>query len=158
METYRHTQTGWLMLACAAVILGFSVWVLGEVSEAERFPGGVIAFSVVAVLVVLFGWLTVIVSEDKVDIRFGVGLIRKRYDLKDFVDVQVVRNRWYYGWGIRMVPKGILYNVSGLDAVELKRANAKAVRIGTDEPQELKRALREALNMVHTEHNDWQSL
>ena len=25
---------------------------------------------------------------------------------------------WYFGWGIRIYSEGVLYNVSGLDAVE----------------------------------------
>jgi hypothetical protein len=56
----------------------------------------------------------------------------------------VVRNRWYYGWGIRITPRGWLYNVSGLDAVELALKNGKCVRIGSDEPHALARAIDHA--------------
>jgi hypothetical protein len=49
-----------------------------------------------------------------------------------------VRNRWWWGWGIRRIGRGQwLFNVSGLDAVELSMKNGKTYRIGTDEPQRL---------------------
>jgi len=101
------------------------------------------------VVLVLFSTLTVVVRPREVDIRFGPGVIRKRYALGDFVSVNVVRNRWYWGLGIRLIPKGWLYNVSGLDAVELVRKNGRVVRIGTDEPEALAAALREALTTLH---------
>ncbi len=50
-------------------------------------------------------------------------------------------NRWYYGWGIRLTPQGWLWNVAGLDAVELTFSNGKKFRIGTDEPGKLLEAL-----------------
>jgi len=57
----------------------------------------------------------------------------------------VVKNHWYYGWGIRLTPHGVLYNVSGFYAVELRLRTGKEFRIGTDVPQELDAAIRQAL-------------
>jgi hypothetical protein len=55
--------------------------------------------------------------------------------------IAVVRNQWWNGFGIRMRPDFRLYNVSGLDAVEL-RLNSGDVRcIGTDDPHGLYGAL-----------------
>ena len=55
--------------------------------------------------------------------------------------VRQVRNKWWYGWGIRKIPKGWMYNVWGLDAVELEMESGKVFRIGTDEPDQLLGAL-----------------
>jgi len=156
-EGYRHTQVGWLMLVIGAVAAGFAPVVLLNIPDGPGVFGAVVLAAVAAILIFLFGWLTVIVDGHQVTVRFGIGLIGKRYDLNEFVDVQVVRNKWWYGWGIRAIRKGILYNVNGFDAVELKRPNEKAVRIGTDKPVELKQALREALNALHGSHPDWQA-
>jgi hypothetical protein len=57
--------------------------------------------------------------------------------LGDITDIRQVRNKWYYGWGIRKIPGGWMYNVWGLDAVELELQSGKKFRIGTDEPTEL---------------------
>jgi len=40
----------------------------------------------------------------------------------------------------------VLYNVSGFDAVEIKLRTGKKFRIGTDVPQELEKAIEQAIN------------
>ena len=158
MERCRFTQVGWLMVVLAAILAGVGVLAQAGVLDDAGTVMPVIFYVVAAVLVFLFGWLTVVIREGEIEVRLGVGLIRKRYNLNDFMDVQVVRNRWYWGWGIRFVPGAVLYNVSGLWAVELKRLNGRAVRIGSNRPHELKQALREALNALHVSHPDWKIL
>jgi hypothetical protein len=46
-----------------------------------------------------------------------------------------------WGWGIRLTPRGWLFNVSGLDAVELTMTTGKHYRIGTYDPMGLARAI-----------------
>ena len=140
-ESYRHTQIGHLMLIVGSVLM-----VGGLCGLFIVIIGGLILLGVGLVLVVLFGCLAVVICDRSLQVRFGAGLIHKRYDLGQFADVRVVRNRWYYGWGIRWGPGVFLYNVSGLDAVELKRPDGTRVRIGTDQPEALAQALREAMH------------
>jgi hypothetical protein len=59
----------------------------------------------------------------------------------------VVKNPWYYGWGIRLIPGGWLYNVSGFWAVELQMKNGKRYRIGTDDAEGLAKSLEAALGL-----------
>jgi hypothetical protein len=54
---------------------------------------------------------------------------------------QVVKNPWYYGWGIRLTPHGWLYNVSGSYAVEIKMKTGKKYRIGTNVPNDFEKAI-----------------
>ena len=72
-----------------------------------------------AVAALLFGSLTIEILDGELCCRFGIGLIRKRFPLRHVVAVETVRNSWIWGWGIRYTPHGWLFNVSGLDAVEL---------------------------------------
>ena len=108
---------------------------------------GVLLLPVVAAILLglLFGTLTVVVDEERLSLRFGVGLIRKSIPLSGVRSFGSVRNPWYYGWGIRFTPRGTLYNVSGLSAIALLLKNGKHVRVGTDEPEALERALRGVL-------------
>jgi hypothetical protein len=76
-----------------------------------------------------------------VRLRYGVGLIRKTIRLEDVRSCREVRNPWYVGWGIRLAPSGVIWNVSGFDAVELALASGKRFRIGTDEPAALAAAI-----------------
>jgi hypothetical protein len=101
--------------------------------------------AVVALVLLLFGSMTVFMDERQVGIRFGIGIIRKKFALQDIESFRKVRNPWYYGWGIHSFPGGVLYNVSGLAAVDLLLRSGKHVRIGTDEPEALEQALQRAL-------------
>jgi len=89
----------------------------------------------------LFASLTVIVNEDELRWYFGPGTFRYRLPLAEVASVRVVRNSVLNGFGIRMGPGFRLYNVSGLDAVELHLKNGEIRRIGTDDPSGLAAAL-----------------
>ena len=141
---YRHSQAGIAIvipvgLAAAAIIL--SVYLRTMPAPALVFAG------VFLVCLRLFGSLTVDVGGGRVVARFGSGLVRHEFKLGEIRTVRVVRNRWYNGWGIHRLPRGWLYNVSGLDAVELELGNGEAHRIGTDEPERLAAAIREAAGL-----------
>jgi hypothetical protein len=132
---YRHTQTGWVILGVAAALIALG-W--------ATLPPGVPAapMLLIAVLVaLLFGTLTVEVDHEAVRLRFGVGLVRKRLPLRDVQAWREVRNPWYCGWGIHAAPGGVLWNVSGLDAVELTLDGGRHFRIGSDEPADLAAAI-----------------
>ena len=98
------------------------------------------------VLLALFASLTVEIDTEHLRIRFGIGLIRKRFPLDQIDTCRPVSNPWLYGWGIRLTPHGWLYNVSGQEAVELKMKSGKTCRIGTDEPEVLTAALQKVLD------------
>ena len=100
---------------------------------------------VILLLCLLLFWaLTVEVTADKLVASFGLGVIRKSFRIEDIRDARIVQNRWYYGWGIRLTPHGWMFNVSGYDAVELELADNRKFRIGTDEPEQLLTAIRQA--------------
>jgi len=143
IERYKHTQVGYLIIAVMAAVM---VWVgvVLAIAGINWIAIGVLV--VVAIALVLFSSLTVLIGEDEVEVRFGPGPISKRFKFNDIESCQVVRNHWYYGWGIRLTPHGWLYTVSGFDAVELKLKTGKKFRIGTDVPQELEGAIRQNIN------------
>jgi hypothetical protein len=143
---YSHTQFGWVtMIALLGALV--AVAAVGKDLEpgAEGLAGVLIGMAVLALMIPLFGWLTVTVNEEAVLVRFGVGLVRKKIRISDILSATRVRNKWYYGWGMRMGPTGWLYNVSGLDAVEIELKGGGRFRIGTDEPEELLSAVRSSL-------------
>jgi hypothetical protein len=137
-DIYRHTQTGWVIIGSAAAVLALG-WVVlpAGASAGVRLPFLLVA----ALMALLFGTLTVAVDTEAVRLRYGVGLIRKTIPLVDVQACREVRNPWYVGWGIRLAPSGVVWNVSGFDAVELDLPHGKRFRIGTDEPVALAAAL-----------------
>jgi len=98
--------------------------------------------AVMIVTATLFSSLTVEVTNNELRWHFGPGLWSYRLPLDEISDVAVVRNQWWNGWGIRMRPGFRLYNVSGLDAVELRLRSSDVRRIGTDDPEGLVKVLR----------------
>lgn len=139
---YDHTQKGWTLAAAMAIALGIAATV-GLLSEVTTGLLGLLGLIIVVGL--LFGWLRVTVNREQLQVRFGLGLIRRTVPLSSVRGYRPVRNAWYYGWGIRWFPGGVLYNVSGLDAVELRLEGGKLLRIGTDEPEALCAAIREVV-------------
>lgn len=146
-QSYRRTQFGRAMAysGLPGLAIALVMWFL--VGPTALFVAAVMAGVLVLVLL-LFGCLTVEIAGGHLRIRFGVGLVRKSWALDQVDRCRPVRNSWLYGWGIRKIPGGWLYNVSGLDAVELKMKSGKMVRIGTGEPQALSAAIEEALGAL----------
>ena len=143
MNAYRHTQFGTVIVVTMVAVIPLAVlraWLAGTATVAWLILGGLV------VVLALFANLTVEIDTEHLRIRFGIGLIRKRFPLDQIDTCRPVRNSWLYGWGIRLTPHGWLYNVSGREAVELKMKSGKTCRIGTDEPEVLAAALQEALD------------
>jgi hypothetical protein len=137
---YQHTQRGTLILVTC---LALAVFVAAMMWRSGQWPmlAGLIVLIVVAVL---FSSLTVAVTANELQWYFGPGLWTYRLPLDDIQTVAVVRNRWSNGFGIRIGAGFRLYNVSGLDAVELHLKSGDVRRIGTDDPNGLASALRPA--------------
>jgi uncharacterized membrane protein YuzA (DUF378 family) len=138
MNRYERTQRAFLLnWLLVPVVVG--------VIAALLFGGGpvwawllvIVVGAAAAWIVATFGMLTVIVDETRVRIYFGRGWPRRTVPLADVVSARAVRNSWWYGWGIRWFPGGTLWNVWGLDAVELELRAGRLLRIGTDDVEGL---------------------
>lgn len=143
-KRYEHTQVGYLVIVAMTAAMTLIGLVLANAGMNWVAIGVLV---VIAAALVLFSSLTVIIREDDLEVRFGPGTIRKRFKLWDIESCQVVKNHWYYGWGIRLTSHGWLYNVSGFQAVEIKFRTGQKFRIGTDVPQELEEAIRQAIKV-----------
>jgi len=143
---YNHTQTGYLIIySMLAVILIF-----GSVLINAKFDFTITLFMIfILLLVASFSTLNVRIDKTHIRIKFGYGLFRTKFLLKEIVSAKAVRNKWYFGWGIRVWfwPKMIIYNVSGFDAVEIHMKNKNVFRIGTDKPKELEAKILEAVKI-----------
>lgn len=144
---YKHVQWGWIWLLYLifSVVMGFVV-VAGVGESGDDEPAWVIvatvAFLVVLFFVVVhFSRLEVTVDTENVTAAFGYGWPKKMIALDDIVAVREVRNNWWQGWGIRSISSGWMYNVWGLDAVEVEVGDGKVFRIGTDDHERLTASL-----------------
>ena len=154
MTSYKHTQIGYLMLVVTLAVLVLFTWVqITARAEPPSVDSGT-NFAVTAIMVLIlfilssFITLTVILDENYLRIKFGYGIFRKKFSRGEIASAKIVKNHWYYGWGIRLWlwPKMWIYNVSGFDAVEITMRDGKIYRIGTDAPRELETAIKQAIN------------
>jgi len=139
---YRHTQIGYLTLI---VILVAALGIVASLPDDVR-PVTLGVAGLLLVVAVLFSSLTVEVSGDELRFHFGPGFWRKRVALGEVTAATPTQSSWWEGWGIRFTPRGMLYNVSGTNAVEIELRSGRRFRIGTDEPEALAKAVRTAMS------------
>jgi hypothetical protein len=149
--TYQHKQPGFVTISIFVIAFLFFVdlLTLTIVFWNDHVPGFVNPLLIVLALLmivlgILFSSMTIRVDEDSLKWHFGPGFWKKTIDIHHISEIQTVANRWWYGWGIRRIPKGWLYNVSGMRAVEIQLQNGRMVRLGTDEPEKLGAAIEQA--------------
>ena len=134
MKQYKHTQIGYFLLVSYSAVVLF----LGYLNIKTDFYLLTLATLIIMLIVLgIFSRLTVIVDDQMIKIQFGLRVIRKVFQLKEIEAYGVVKNPWYYGWGIRFTPRGWLFNVSGFSAIEMQLTSGKRYRIGTDDPDNL---------------------
>ena len=143
---YHHRQTGWLLrllvIAPAPLILA-----LGAVPQPTGPAwiwfawAGVVALALLVVVGFVFSTLTIEVDAQELRWFFGWGAWRKTIARGEIAGCAAVVNPWWYGFGIHRTPRGWLYNVAGLVAVVVQLKDGRTLRLGTDEPDALVKAL-----------------
>jgi len=142
---YDHRQVTWWMRIAFVVV---DAAVLAGLRATGADPAIFTMAAVTAALVLAVGWvfssLRVVVDATAVRLAFGAGWPRKALPLAEVTSATPVRNRWWWGFGIRSTPQGWMWNVHGLDAVAVERGPGRPFRIGTDDPAGLTAAIRGA--------------
>jgi hypothetical protein len=149
---YQRTQWGVIALPVivGSVVLLVVVSLLSDDSATVVVWSGVL-LAMVSLLVLHFSRLTVTVDDTSVTAAFGYVNWPKRVVPYDEIEsVEKVRNAWWYGYGVRWIPGGTMYNVQGNDAVELTYVSGKKFRIGTNDVDGLYTALA---NRIHPTKN-----
>src|SRR5512145_1798393 len=143
MDKYKHTQIGYVLIIAFSAAILLIVNLMFTAADVNLVPIFVLGF--MNLCLALFATLTVEVNEQALNLRFGVGVIRKQFMLQDIEAYRAVKNPWYYGWGIHVIPRGWIFNVSGWEAVELQMKNGRKYRIGSDDAAGLVNALKTRL-------------
>ena len=148
METKKYTQIGTFSIISIGAGLIFCIIIMIIAGPDDPVAVGIMGFVVLTLLICLLVFYKLTITIDNTYIRFslGTGLIAKKYKISDIKSCKAVSNNLIHGIGIRMIPGGWLYNVSGLRAIEIKFNNSKSViRIGTDKPGEISGVISEMI-------------
>ena len=94
-------------------------------------------------ILLLFYKLTIRVEHSVVHLIYGIGLIHLKLPRRKIMGLRCTTNPFYYGFGIRIIPGGMLYNIEGRDAVEIRydQEGKDIVRIGCKDCAGLMRAI-----------------
>lgn len=149
MEKREFTHFGTFLIAIFAPIVLLSAGLLiraGLTSSPEVYVL-LSLFIVFFICLLTFYKLKIIVDNTTVSFKLGLGLFGKSYNISEIYSCKPVRNSAIYGMGVRKISNGWLYNVSGLEAIELSFKNSKKiVRIGTKNPFEVSELIQSIIN------------
>ena len=144
---YKHTQFGAITLAVFLLTGILAAYIILSMLADGRLLVALITTGLYLLIVALFYAFTIEVSEGKLKFWFGIRAISKSYSLGEIQSTQEVENPWYYLWGIKSIPGGWLYAIAPGSAVEIVFRNSKIIRLGSNQPKELKQALDEAISV-----------
>lgn len=135
---YQNRQLALWIFVMMFVFIVYLIWIASTI-DSWWFIWLWSTFTIL--LGALFWCLEVKVNADEILLSYGFGFINKKIQLQQILQVEVVRNAWWYGLGIRLTPHGWMWSISGLDAIELTYQDGNKFRIGTNQPQGLYQAL-----------------
>lgn len=146
-KPYKEFQFAWwiLLLVPVWLLVAFSFFFGNTIYKVDHVEFYLLSGFFLLLFLLFFGMKTC-VYDAEIKLIFGIGLLRKTILLTDVKSVETVRNKWYYGWGIRIIPHGWLYNVAGLRSVEIQRKTQQSiVRIGSRHPEVLRSVILERI-------------
>lgn len=144
---YTKSEISWiLIIVCILALAQTNVSYLSD-QETNPLPLSVylVLNGLFLLIFILFYKLTVKVGNNKIQLLYGIGIIRINIKPRVIREIQVVKTPWYYGLGIRITPQGMLYNAHTLKAIKLtfEDDKPKTVLIGSPEPELLKQAIEQ---------------
>lgn len=145
---YRHTQHG---TATFIVFLftGILIAVVARQIIAEgRLLSAIFMLGLYLLGLLMFYSLTVEIAEAQLKFWFGIGLVRKTIALSEIQSTREIKNPWYYFWGAKSIPGGWFYAIAPGAAVEITLGDGRIVQLGTDQPEDLIRAIETATQQI----------
>ncbi|HRG79351.1 MAG TPA: hypothetical protein PL167_07055 [Cyclobacteriaceae bacterium] len=149
MKDYTEFQFGWIIFVIMIPLqIMIFYFYLNDIGDRPLETNGFLIINLIIILIYsLFYGMTTRITDDSIRLSFGIGLIRKTIQLNQIMTIETVKNPWYFGWGVRFIPNGMLYNITGTAAIELKfKHTNKVFRIGSKDPLKLKQEIEKGLS------------
>jgi hypothetical protein len=141
---YKNTQYGILITVIFLLIMVFSTY--GFIYQTGAKPLPLIPYIILMVffiaILINFYKLTIVIDSEKITAIFGVGLLKKIIKLNAIKSIENYKIPWYTGIGIRLTPKGWLWNVKTGNAILLK-SKTKTFLVGSNEVEKLIKIINE---------------
>ncbi len=152
-EEHRYTQVGRLTILMMLLAAVFTAFMFdsglksneGQDATILKVTGLLVAGFFVLALASFYSF-TIQIADGNIKFWFGFGVARKSLPLEGILSVEIVKNPWYYLWGIKSIPGGWLYSIApGGRAIELIFKDDKKIHLGTNNSEEIKQRLDQAI-------------
>jgi len=144
---YDKSQIGWFITALfILVIISVSVSYVNGYGDKPLSQTAYLSLLILFIfLILLFYKLRIKVDEQGISVIYGIGIIKFRIQPEKISYVKKTKSPFFYGFGIRMIPGGMLYNIQGTQSVEVSyfKTKNKLVRIGSADWDNLIAAIKE---------------
>lgn len=87
-------------------------------------------------VILFFYKLTICIDNEKITVIFGIGFLKKSIKHTEIERIEIYKSSWLTGVGIRLTPKGWLWNVKVGEAILIKH-KTNTFLVGTDEASEI---------------------
>ncbi len=141
MPTRVRQSSPFLLVAVVLLVATGMGFVLYQSSAPFLAP---LPLAVCLLILVSFRTLTVSLDERGIRWRFNP-LVESGVNWSQVRSVEVGREPWYWGWGIRWTPRGWLWRIRGLGCVWIVLADGTRRGVGADDPEALATASRERI-------------
>jgi len=135
---YEEQQTAIWFLWIVAVIVTADLVLWQQIGEKANLHEKTVVLLTSAVAIaglLLMHRMTITLTARELRWRYTwISFPGWRIPLTDIRRVEVTKSVWIEGWGIRYTTTGMLYNVSGTQAIRLHLKNGKTLRLGSQQP------------------------
>ncbi len=139
---YESTQKpNWILSSIFLI-----AFLYGLVNVTSNGTNGIVFVSVLFFAVITFYQMRITVKNDRLYLKFGIGLIQLSWSLKNLIRVDHIQAQPYFGFGWRLTPYGHMYAISGNSSLRLTFKNRRSVLIGLNQPEVLTNTLRKYIN------------
>ena len=138
---YQNKQIGTALMLIMGIVLCINLILALVLGVAGLWP----VFIILTLLTFLFSSLSIQVDNDEINWFFGPGFWKKSIKIESIKSATIIKTRWYYGLGIRLIPSGWLYNVSGTTAVQIELKEGTKIHLGSNDANKLLQAIQSRL-------------
>ncbi|MCY4369825.1 MAG: hypothetical protein OXF41_10535 [bacterium] len=143
MILYQWTQSARPAVLARLYLILLLALIVGFLDPDTALPSLALMTSVFVTAVLFLGFrsLMVTVTPSDVELAYSLGWPSKRIERSRIVSVEPLEVPWWDGGGVHLISRGWIWNVWGIETVQLTFSDGSRLLIGTDDPEGLTSAL-----------------
>lgn len=143
MIVYQRIQSARTTVLAKLYLILLLALVVGFLDPDTALPSLALMASVFVTAVLFLGFrsLMVTVTPSEVELAYSLGWPSKRIERSRITSVEPLQIPWWNGGGMHLISRGWIWNIWGIETVQLTFSDGSRLLIGTDDPEGLTSAL-----------------